>query len=265
MHLGELPKTEPAAPPARLAASPLRLLRQALGGPRQIRDKAARSTRTLRLWLDRREVDARLAALQRRGHIDRIPTRIQLAFGAWDMLRFVIVPASRDYYRHKGINFTFHQVLRWLDDPGALLDPTGFFSDRESIMGHVMQVVHLNPIYDMQLLEMFDDGLEVFEREVTAMVAGTHPRAQTIGAVIEDPDYHRRLLQYIVAFRADPTQAVPIVRLEQSLRDDPSFAAAEQQFASLPGYVAWCNALPTDLTKLVRHRATLRRFPITSE
>ena len=249
----------------RLTASPLQLLRQALGGPRQVRDKAQRLGRTALLWCNQREVHSRLQALQRRGHIDQIPTRMQLAFGAIDMLRFVIVPASRDYYAAKGINFSFHQVLRVLDDPGAVLDPTGFFSDRDSIMGHVMQVVHLNPIYDLQLLEMFDDGLQRFEDDVAAMVAGTHPRAATIGAIIEDPLYHGRLLRYIQQYRADPASALPIVREEQSLRGDPSFAAAERQFATLPGYIAWCNGLPRDFAALVRHRWQMRAFPVAGQ
>lgn len=245
----------------RLSKTPWQLVRQALGDRQAIQAKLGRSYRTAKLWLSPRDVDQRLRVLERKGHIHRRPSRLQLAFGAMDMYRFVIVPASRDYYRHKDIDFTFHQVLRLLDDPGALLDPTGFCSDRETITGHVMQVVHLNPIYDLQLLEMFDDGLESFEREIEAMIAGSHPRAQTIGAIIEDPGYHHRLLEYVRAYRRDPASARPIVRQEQSLRSDPSYCAAERTFASLPGYIAWCNALPADLPGLVRHRRTLPRFP----
>jgi hypothetical protein len=145
-----------------------------------------------------------------------------------------------------------------------MIDPTGFLSDRDTIVGHVMQVVHLNPVYDLQLIQMFEDGLEDFERQVEAMVAGTHPRRRTISAIVEDPGYHARLLDYVRRFRADP-HAPPPVREEQTLRADPHFAAAERTFASLPGYIEYCNKLPRDLPTLVRRLATVERFPLELE
>jgi hypothetical protein len=250
--------------PLRLTASRATLIRTAIGGPRQIAGKLSRLARTLGLWLRPGEIDARLACLEARGYLTRRPTRLQLLFGSLDMLRFVIEPASRDYYRQRGIDFGLHQLLRWLDDPCSLVDPTGFFSDRDTIMGHVMQVVHLNPIYDLQLLQMFPDGLEVFEREIESMLAGTHPRARTIGAIVEEPGYHARLLDYVRRYRRDPTTAPP-VRQAQTLRDDPVFAAAERTFATLPGFVAYCNALPRDFRSLRRRLRTLRAFPIELE
>lgn len=246
---------------ARLTASPVRLVVQAIGGPRQIAGKARRLGRTLRLYVDGREIDRRLRALADKGYIEARPTRLQVLFGGLDMLRFVIEPASRDYYRQKGISFGFHQLLRWLDDPVSLLDPTGFLSDRDTIVGHVMQVVHLNPVYDLQLIQMFPDGLEDFERQVQAMVDGTHPRHATIGAIVEDPDYHRRLLAYVQRFRRDP-ETPPPVRAEQTLRADPHFAAAERQFATLPGFIAYCHRLPTGLLPLVHRLRTLRHYPL---
>lgn len=245
----------------RQTASSWRLLRTAVGGPREIAGKAGRLGRTLWLWAHPGEIDARLRRLEARGYIDRRPTRLQIAFGSLDMLRFVIEPASRDYYRQRGIGFGLHQLLRVLDDPVSLIDPTGFLSDRDTIMGHVMQVVHLNPIYDLQLLQMFDDGLEEFERQVEQMVAGIHPRARTIGAIVEEPDYHERLLAYVRRYRRDPTTA-PIVRQDQTLRVDPAFSAAERTFATLPGFIAYCNALPRDFRTLRRRLRTLDRFPL---
>ena len=238
-----------------------RLAKDALGGPGEIAAKAARVGRTLRIWLDRAEVDGRLSRLEALGFIDRRPSRAQLFFGALDMLRFVIEPASRDYYRQRGVSFGFHQLLRWLDDPVSILDPTGFFSDRDTIVGHVMQVVHLNPVYDLQLIQMFEDGLEDFERQVAAMVDGTHPRARTIGAIVEDPSYHARLLEYVRRYRANP-DTPPLVRNEQTLRADPHFAAAERTFATLPGYIAYCNRLPDSVPALWRRFRATGRFPL---
>jgi hypothetical protein len=245
----------------RQTASPFSLVRTAVGGPREIAGKLGRLRRTVALWLDRGEIERRLRTLEERGFIRARPSRVQIFFGGLDMLRFVIEPAARDYYRQKGISFGFHQLLRVLDDPVSMLDPTGFLSDRDTIMGHVMQVVHLNPIYDLQLLQMFPDGLEDFERQVAAMVAGTHPRARTIGAIVEDPGYHARLLDYVRRFRADP-DTEPMVREEQTLRADPRFAAAEATFATLPGFIAYCHGLPRSFLALARRLHTVTEFPL---
>ena len=246
---------------ARLTERPLRLVVQAIGGPRQIVGKLRRLGRTVRLYFDRDEIERRLSALEAKGYITRRPTRLQILFGGFDMLRFVIEPASRDYYRQKGISFGFHQLLRVLDDPVSMIDPTGFVSDRDTIVGHVMQVVHLNPVYDLQLIQMFPDGLEDFERQVQAMVNGTHPRHATIGAIVEDSEYHARLLDYVRRFRADPNTPPP-VRQEQTLRQDAHFAAAERTFATLPGFIEYCHALPVGLATLWRRLRRLDRFPL---
>jgi hypothetical protein len=249
------------APTLRQTEPAWRLVARAIGGRRQVADKLARLFRTVKLYLDPAAVDARLRRLEERGYIRTRPTRLQILFGGLDMVRFVIEPAARDYYRQKGISFGFHQLLRVLDDPVSMIDPTGFLSDRDTIVGHVMQVVHLNPVYDLQLIEMFEDGLEDFERQVEAMVAGTHPRARTIGAIVEDPGYHARLLDYVRRFRRDPTTPPP-VREEQTLRNDPHFAVAERTFATLPGFIEYCHHLPTSLPTLLVRLRSLERFPL---
>ncbi len=247
--------------PLRMRASAPRLLLTALGGPRQIAGKARRVVETARLYASRDEIPARLDRLRARGYVDDAPTRWQVLFGGLDMLRWVIEPAARDYYAHKGISFGMHQVLRALDDPVSIIDPTGFLSARDTIIGHVMQVVHLNPVYDLQLLEVFDDGLDELEAQVRAMLDGTHPRHRTISAIIEDPGYHARLLDYVLAFRAD-RDAAPPVRQEQSLRADPVFAAAERQFATLPGFLRYCTRLPRSPVALALRLRTVKAFPL---
>lgn len=251
----------PAEIPLRLRASSLQLVRSAVGGPTQIAGKVRRLARTLRIWADPRELPRRLDCLQAQGLIHLRPNRWQLFFGGLDMVRFVIEPAAREYYTSKGIRFGFHQLLRVLDDPVSLIDPTGFYSDRDTIIGHVMQVVHLNPIYDLQILQMFDDGLAELENQVAAMVAGTHPRSDTIGAIVEDPDYHARLLAYVRRYRAGDGAAPP-VREQGALRLDPTFAAAERTFATLPGFITYAAALPPDWPTLLRRMRGIDRFPI---
>jgi len=253
--------TAPAATTARKTAPPWRLVAAAIGGPAQIGGKLRRLARTARLWTDRAELQRRLAWLERRGLVSRAPGTWQLLFGGLDMLRFVIEPAARDYYAQQGISFGFHQLLRVLDDPVSMIDPTGFLSDRDTIIGHVMQVVHLNPVYDLQLLQMFPDGLDELERQAAAMVDGTHPRHRTIGAIVEDPSYHARLLDYVRRYRRDP-ETPPLVRQGQTLRADPAFAAAERTFATLPGFIAYCNRLPDGFATLARRVRRVRAFPI---
>jgi len=247
--------------PRRLTASTFALARQALGGPAEVAGKLRRLAATLALWANPREIPSRLERLRARGYVERAPTRTQLIFGGLDMLRFVIEPAARDYYQQKGISFGLHQLLRFLDDPVSLIDPTGFLSARDTIIGHVMQVVHLNPIYDLQLLECFDDGLAELERQVRAMIDGTHPRAQTIAAIVEDASYHARLLDYVIAFRRDRT-APPPVREEQTLRADPVFAIAERTFATLPGFLRYAAQLPSSPIVLARRLFALDQFPV---
>jgi hypothetical protein len=55
------------------------------------------------------------------------------------------------------------------------------------------------------------------------------------------------------------------VRQAQTLRADPAFAAAERTFATLPGFIAYCNALPRDLRSLRRRLNALKRFPVELE
>jgi len=249
-------------PSPRKTARPARLVADAIGGPRAIGGKAIRLARTARLWLRPGEVDRRLDELARHGFVaEPRPTRAQILFGGLDMLRFVIEPAARDYYAQQGISFGFHQLLRVLDDPVSMIDPTGFLSERDTIIGHVMQVVHLNPVYDLQLLQMFPDGLAELEAQVDAMVAGTHPRRRTIGAIVEDPTYHARLLDYVRRYRRDP-DTPPLVRQEQTLRSDPVFAAAERTFATLPGFLGYCSRLPADWATLARRLRRVSVFPV---
>jgi hypothetical protein len=249
--------------PLRLREGPLRLVVRAIGGPRQIADKLRRVAATAALYVSPGEIPARLERLRARGYVDRAPTRAQLVFGGLDMVRFVIEPAARDYYAHKGISFRLHTLLRVLDDPVSMIDPTGFLSARDTIIGHLMQVTHLNPVYDLQLLECFDDGLDELEAQVRAMIAGTHPRHPTISAIVEDRGYHARLLDYVVRFKAD-RGARPPVREEQSLRADPVFAAAERTFATLPGFLRYCVQLPRAPAALAWRLVTVRQFPCES-
>ncbi len=153
------------------------------------------------------------------------------------------------------------KALRLTGSPGTLI--LAAIGGPRQIAGKLcrFQVVHLNPIYDMQLLAMFPDGLDEMQRQAQAMLGGTHPRAGTIGAIVEDPGYHARLLDYVRRYRRNPATS-PIVRAEQTLRGDAHYDAAERTFATLPGFIAYCNQLPKGFGTLLRRHRRTRRFPL---
>lgn len=240
---------------ARTTESAARLLRDAAGPPRVLRGKLARLGRIAVGYASSRRLDARLVRLHARGHIESVPTRIQLAVGGWDMLRLFIKPAAADYYETQHIDFAFHQLLRFLDEPASLADPVGLFSSRDGIIGHLMQVVHANPVYDLQLLDMFEDGQEELERQLASMLAGTHPRARSIGAIIEEPDYHARLLEFVRAWRRDPS--IPPM-LRKNLESNERFRDLEATFGTMTSAMKYFCTMPTTLAGAIEHAFTPR-------
>jgi hypothetical protein len=246
-------------PPQRLTHEPWVLVKQAMGSPREFREKLRKLATALTQYGREDRVVPRLRRLVRLGYIEEIPTRTQRIFGAIDMLRFFIVPCAADYYEGKGISFKFHTLLRFLDDPASLIDPTGFNSTRDAIIGHVMQVVHANPDYDLQLLESFDDGLEEMERQTRAVIDGSHPRAASIRAIVEDPDYHERLLQHIVDFRRDPTKVERLVR--ENIVEGSKFADVERTFGTVPSAISYFSKMPSSVRDGLRHLWKVREFP----
>lgn len=243
----------------RQTASPLVLIAEAIGGPRAVAGKAVRFVRTLRTVLDRREIRRRIDRLLERGMIDTEPTRQQLVLLGLDMLRYFIEPGARDYYTSRGIHFGMHQILRILDDPSSMMDPVGLLSERDTIIGHLLQVVHANPVYDLQLLEMFEDGLDQLEHQTAAVIEGSHPRSGTVGAVVEDPEYHARLLAYVRAYRKDP-RTEELRRRADRARDDEAFVLAEETFGGMPSAFRYASRLPRDLAGAWRHVRTRPRI-----
>lgn len=236
----------------RQTASPLRLLMQAAGGPSLWIDKIRRGLRTTAVWFNRPEIRRRLERLRSKGFMETIPSGRQLAVGGLDMVRYFISPGAKSYYETRGIHFGFHQVLRFLDDPVSVIDPVGVLSERDTIIGHVMQVVHANPLYDVQLLEMFEDGVDELERQTAQMVDGTHPRQATIGAIIEDPTYHARLLAWLREYRVNP-EVEEMRRETGTARQSKGFVLAEETFGNLPGFMRYAARLPDAWGPLLGH------------
>ena len=242
---------------ARLEASPLILVARAAQSPATWPGKLRRLGELIARYR-RGDHRAGLERLIELGIVDVCPTDAQLFAGAVDMLRFWISPAAADYYAERGIDYTFHQVLRALEEPASLGDPIGLFSTRDGIIGHLMQVVHANPRYDLELL-MMHDGVGELEAQLEAMLAGTHPRAAAIGAIVEEADYHARLLEYVRAFRVDPMSPPP-------LRSNISgkFDVLERTFGSIRPAMRYFAALPPRWPGALRHLVATRSFAVSS-
>jgi hypothetical protein len=243
---------------ARLRDPPLALLRRAAGSPGELLAKGARFVRLLGRYRTSRGARHKLQRLHHLGLVEQIPTPVQLAVGALDMMRFFINPAAADYYASRGIDYWFHAALRFLDDPSSLGDPIGIFSSRDTIIGHLMQVVHANPVYDLQLLSAWGGGLDELEAQIEAMLAGTHPRARSIGAIVEEADYHARLLAFVRAWRLDPRAPAP---LRSNVAASPVFSEMERTFGSLTTTMRYFCRLPTDPWEALAHVRRVREFP----
>lgn len=248
----------PAMAVHRTTDPPLRLLRQAAGGPRDLADKARRLAGALRAYADSDVLEARMRRLHALGYLERVPTRLQLVVGSIDMLRFWISPAAADYYRARGIHYGFHQILRILDDPASMVDPTGFLSSADTIIGHLMQVVHANPTYDLQLLDAHEGGLDALADQLERMIAGTHPRAASIGVIVEEEDYHARLLAFVRAYREHPDADAPI---RDNVAADPRWRELERTFGTLPRAMTYFARLPARPIPAALHLLTVRTFP----
>lgn len=239
---------------------PWTLIRRTIGDRDAIRGKIERARYALRNYMNPERVEPRLNNLRALGYLGDDPNRTQLVFGAIDMFRFFIVPCAADYYESKNITFGFHALLRFLDDPASMMDPTGFMSHRDAIIGHLLQVTHADPVYDLQLLAAIPDGLDELERQIEAMIDGTHPRAESIGAIIEDPEYHARLLDHVREFKADPAGCKPLLR--ENVEANPRFAAIAETFGDLPSAIGYFASLPDKPLAALRRLIELREFPM---
>ncbi len=235
------------------------MIRRTLGTRQQVRGKLQRAGYALANYMFPARIEERLQRLRTLGYVGADPNRTQLFFGSLDMFRFFIIPCAADYYRSKEISFAFHALLRVLDDPASMMDPTGFMSHRDAIIGHLMQVTHADPIYDLQLLAAIPDGLEELERQLLAILDGTHPRAASIGAIIEDPEYHGRLLQHVREFKADPAHCKPLLR--ENVANNPYFAEIANTFGDLPSAMGYFASLPDRPLPALRRLFRVRKFP----
>jgi hypothetical protein len=184
----------------------LSALRAAVGTPRDVRRKLVDAGRTVFNLLNRRERHARYARLQARGLAGARPTDWQLWLAASHMLRAYLLPSNLEFYEAYGRSHWWAQVLRFLDEPSAMIDPIGLGISRDMVVSHLVQVVHASAGYDIVLLCMFEDGIEALRGELEQLVAGTHPRQEALALIIEREDYHAALLEALDRWAEEPHQ-----------------------------------------------------------
>lgn len=242
----------------RLRSGPLALVARAAGSPRQMAQKLARLATSLLALASKPKLDARLERLRALGYVEAAPTRLQLVVGSIDMLRFWISPAADEYYRSRGITFGFHQVLRVLEEPASMVDPTGFLLHQDVIIDHLLQVTHANPAYDLQLLESHEGGLEALVEQVRQAIAGTHPKSGSLAATVEDATYHARLLSYAEDYLRDRTTPPPV---RSNIAGSARWAKIEATFGTLPAAMRYFGRMPTTTIAAAKHVLTVRAFP----
>jgi hypothetical protein len=231
-----------ATPPAWRGRSRWSLLRDVLGGWTQARDRLSQLWGLLLGFLRPGLVRRRLERLRALGHIDAVPTTAQILVAARDQMFLGAVKETKMFYRSQGIPWVFHNFRRFLAGPATVLDPAGLFSPRETIVHHVLQTFHRHPVYDLVLLRGFGEGLETMERQAEQIVEGTHPHQRALSSLIEDGAYHRRLINQIRAFRANPFVAAEPI--PAGLVEDPDLMLAMDQFKDLRGFTNYAARLP---------------------
>jgi hypothetical protein len=243
----------------RLAENPFILIIRAVGSPWQVILKLSRFIITLFNTFYSPNQRKRLQRLKEIGFIEKIPSQKQLWFGAYDMFRFFIIPGAASYYKTKQINFKFHVFLRFLNDPSGLVDPIGIRAPKDTIIGHLLEVVHANPVYDLQLLDQFDDGLDEVEKQTSQMIDKTHPRYLSISAVIEDENYYSDLLEYIKKYRKNPSSP-QLLRATGDARKNENFIISESTFGTLPAAFRYFNRLPNNYALLFKHAKASKKI-----
>ncbi|MCA9773046.1 MAG: hypothetical protein KC466_11610 [Myxococcales bacterium] len=222
----------------------LREARTALGDAPTRRRKARDAARTLRSFGDRAEQRRRLRRLREKGLLKEAPNPWQVGVGTWRMFIDFVLPMSRALYRESGKSFAWQQVLRFLDEPSAVMDPVGLSAPMEMITSHLLQVVHHEAAYDVQLLEMFPGGVTDLLRQARALAEGRHPRQAAIDAIVEKPDYHRRLVAALERYIDDPAQAWRLVVYPPFEGVDEKIVAIGERFATPARFLAYAAKMP---------------------
>jgi len=188
--------------------------------------------------------------------IDRVPTKWQIFQGSVEMLQYVVIPDSDDGRRYAGAPLG-HPILRTPFLVGYTLGGhfnvgSGLRASERSLQKHLLAVYHFGqPVYDLQLVQTFPDGLERLRRKFSDVHAARTRLSKFerafVGSIVPAwDDYCEAILGHIE--RAD--------RFEY----DQAPAWARKEFWSLSDFMNHCaDAYPSTMHG-ERPLALLRRL-----
>lgn len=259
------PASSEAPPrPAWVGRSRWALLRPLVGGPHRWLRNAREFFAILWSYCRWPRVRRRLERLQERGVIEAIPTAPQVHVAGRQQMLGTASDETRIFYEERGIDFTFHNLRRFLDHPASMMDTSGFFAPRDTIVHHILQSTHRHPVYDFQLLLMHEGGLEELRRQARLAVRGEHPEQERFDCLVEDPTYYARLGPQVEAFCEDPGIQATFTPPEHT--GDPLLHLGMDQFKDVGGFCRYAVKLEVGWWDVVAGyaeelwKATLGRF-----
>ena len=219
-------------------------LTTSIGSWTEVQTKLGNAWTTLSNTFNRTERRRRLEFLLEQGHINEIPNEWQIMQASRDMLLDYIIPSNGEFYEHYDQNQYWLQFLRVLDEPSAMMDPTGLAVSREMIVQHLLHVVHCTAGYDVGLLHMFPDGIDALEEQLELYVAGDHPRQEAIEKLIERPSYPKELLEALQLYKANPEQHWQLYTFDTPEGCDELFEFGVERFGTLGRLLNYACTLP---------------------
>ncbi len=189
-----------------------------------------------------RALARRLAPFSERGLIPRLPTRAQVIQGEMTMGLYVISAEATTETRYDGAPFG-HPILRQplilsVVGPDNLRIGTGMGCQLRSVIRHLHFTYHSGmPVWDLQLIQTYPDGLAKLRRATEALRAGetAQARAQrrTLALILPRQD------EYLDEFLGDDGW---IARAERFAYPTPEDAGAllPAEFYSLVGFMNHC-------------------------
>ncbi|MBZ0253933.1 MAG: hypothetical protein K8I02_11395, partial [Candidatus Methylomirabilis sp.] len=152
------------------------------------------------------------------------------------------LPFAPDFYYPQGKPSLWRRLGPHLWEPCGLIDHSGLHTPLGRFVNHALVISHEDFRYDFEMLRAVPGGVEALETALRGVLDGTHPDAETISRLVEDPGYHKRLLAALAAWRADPGSTEPFHLLPPSPEHAEAYRAYDH-FHSLAGFLRYCLTL----------------------
>ena len=201
-----------------------------------------------------------------------------ISSAAFLIVAAAILPGSDVVIRGVGINPTRTGLLDVLSAMGADIEP---FNVRTSggepiadlrVRGSQLRGTHVGGALIPRLIDevpvlavaatQAEGVTEIRDAEELKVkesnrIATTARELRKFGAIVEEPDYHARLLAFVRAWRIDRTTP-PMLR--DNVAASPAFAILEKTFGSMDGAMNYFCTLPTSVAGAAHHLRTVHAF-----